>query len=255
MYRRAMLARLQSWLSIGFCIPITPPASVIARTLLLLAALASIALPHELAAQRCVRGKPCGNACIARERTCRLAPGTAVWAADADTSTRSLGDSGVLATLRSYLEIDEAPSIGRELRERCIVSRVVDGDTVWCTEGRKVRLLLMDAPERDQAPFGARSRAALLAMLPVGSMAQLEFDIQRHDRYGRELAYVYNAAGRLVNEEMLRAGYAVVLVYPPNVRYVERMRAAAAVGREERRGLWETSAFECAPVDHRRGRC
>lgn len=229
-------------------------SAVIAHTFLLLAVLASLALPRELAAQRCVRGKPCGNTCIARERTCRVPPGTARWAVNADTATRRSGDSLMLAILRAYLEI-EPRRVGSGLREPCVISRVVDGDTVWCTEGRKVRLLLIDAPERDQGPFGASSRAALMALLPVGSVAQLEFDVQRRDRYGRELAYVYNSAGRLVNEDMLLEGYAVVLVYPPNVRHVERMRAAAAVGRQERRGLWETSAFECEPVDHRRGRC
>ena len=66
---------------------------------------------------------------------------------------------------------------------------------------------------------------------------------------------MYYAEGRMANETLLLAGYAVVAVYPPNVKYVERLRAAAAAAREARRGLWATPAFECTPAEFRRGRC
>ena len=56
-------------------------------------------------------------------------------------------------------------------------------------------------------------------------------------------------------EALVRAGYALVAVIPPNVKHVDRMRAAAAVARDAGRGLWGTPAFECAPADYRRGRC
>jgi micrococcal nuclease len=84
----------------------------------------------------------------------------------------------------------------------------------------------------------------------------MEFDVQREDRYRRTLAYLYAEDGRMINEEMARAGYALVSVYPPNVKHVERIRAAVEGARAARVGLWETSsAFECAPADHRRDRC
>ncbi|HEX6939659.1 MAG TPA: thermonuclease family protein [Longimicrobiales bacterium] len=137
----------------------------------------------------------------------------------------------------------------------CTIARVVDGDTIDCREFGRVRLLLVDAPEMSQRPWGVRARDALTAMLPVGAVARLELDVQERDRYGRLLAYVYDPAWRMVNEALVRAGYALVAVYPPNVKHVERVRAAAVAAREGRRGLWATPAFECAPADHRRGRC
>ncbi|MEX2154537.1 MAG: thermonuclease family protein [Gemmatimonadaceae bacterium] len=75
------------------------------------------------------------------------------------------------------------------------------------------------------------------------------------DPAGRTLAYVYLGDGRMVNEEMARQGFVLALVYPPNVKHVERIRAAVEDARKAERGLWSTSAFECAPVDRRRGRC
>lgn len=136
----------------------------------------------------------------------------------------------------------------------CRVTRIVDGDTVHCDRLR-IRLLLIDAPERKQAPFGRRATEALARLVPMGSTVRLEYDVDRTDRYGRTLAYLYTPNGTFVNEAMVREGYAVPLVYPPNVRHVERIRAAAAAARRARAGLWAVDAFACLPVDARKGRC
>jgi micrococcal nuclease len=139
----------------------------------------------------------------------------------------------------------------------CTVGHVVDGDTFWarCPEDVKVRLLLIDAPERDQFPFGRQARAAIEKLLEPGGRVSLELDVQKTDRYSRALAYAFLADGRMVNEEMARAGYATTLVYPPNVRYVERIRRAVAEARAAHRGLWAVGGFACTPKDHRRQRC
>jgi micrococcal nuclease len=89
----------------------------------------------------------------------------------------------------------------------------------------------------------------------VGSTPRLETDVDPQDRYGRVLAYAYAADGRMVNEEMALRGYALSLTYPPNVRYVERMRSAVQEARSEGRGLHATSAFACTPKDYRAGNC
>jgi micrococcal nuclease len=144
-----------------------------------------------------------------------------------------------------------------QARRECRVTRVSDGDTfrAACPEAVRVRLLLVDSPERDQPPFGARARAELARLLPPGTPVTLELDVRTRDQYGRLLAYAFLRDGRMVNEEMVRSGFAVVLVYPPNVRYIERIRARAAEARAARRGLWAVDGFGCAPRDHRRRRC
>ena len=144
-----------------------------------------------------------------------------------------------------------------QARRECRVTRVSDGDTfrAACPEAVRVRLLLVDSPERDQPPFGARARAELARLLPPGTPVTLELDLRTRDQYGRLLAYAFLRDGRMVNEEMVRSGFAVVLVYPPNVRYVERIRARAAEARAARRGLWAADGFACAPRDHRGRRC
>ena len=136
----------------------------------------------------------------------------------------------------------------------CVVRSVTDGDTVRCRDGRRVRLLLIDAPERTQPPFAGRSREALLTLAPPGTRLRLELDVRPTDQFGRTLAYLWRG-DRMVNREMVRGGWAVVLVYPPNVRHVDAMRAAADSARRERRGLHAPDGLTCEPLEHRRGRC
>lgn len=140
--------------------------------------------------------------------------------------------------------------------ETCTVSSLSDGDSLFCREaGERVRLLLIDAPEMAQAPWGDSARAALARLLPEGRRVRLEYDIDRRDDFGRLLAYLWLDDGRMVNEEMARAGYVVLLYYAPNVLYLDRIRAAVADAEAASRGLWATTAFDCRPVDFRAGRC
>lgn len=112
----------------------------------------------------------------------------------------------------------------------------------------------MDAPESDQRPFGLDAASSLAALIPLGAEVDLEGDVERHDRYGRSLGYIWRD-GTLISWRMVREGWAVLLTYPPNVQYVEWFADAERRAHEEQRGLWAKGGFECRPVDHRRGRC
>jgi micrococcal nuclease len=123
------------------------------------------------------------------------------------------------------------------------VTRVVDGDTVYVLyRGREldVRLIGIDTPEVDPSIgvecFGDEASAFTERELD-GREVHLEFDVERHDRYGRVLAYVW-LDGELFNERLVDEGYAVVTTFPPNVRYVERFTVAQARARDAGRGLW-----------------
>ena len=60
----------------------------------------------------------------------------------------------------------------------------------------------------------------------------MEFDVQKRDKYGRLLAYVYLSDGKMVNEEIVKAGYANFMTYPPNVKYQEKfLKAYRGPGR------------------------
>lgn len=120
--------------------------------------------------------------------------------------------------------------------QRCAVAYVVDGDTFNCRDGTSVRLILVDAPEGGR--FGDASRRALSTLLSVDSTVRLETDREVRDRQGRVRAYVSLADGRMVNEVMIRKGFAFFKPSPPNQRYAARLRDAEEAARRDGIGVW-----------------
>jgi micrococcal nuclease len=146
------------------------------------------------------------------------------------------------------------PGLPGQQTSACVVGYVVDGDTFRCDDGRKVRLIGIDSPEQRQRPYGAQARAALLRMTPPGTALRLESDVAGTDRYGRVLAYAW-LKSLLVNEALIQQGWAVQYTVPPNVKYADRFGRAQKEARAQGRGLWSGRAFDCVPVDFRRGTC
>jgi micrococcal nuclease len=141
-------------------------------------------------------------------------------------------------------------------RSPCRVSRVIDGDTFSCTGGRRVRLLSIDAPERRQRPQGDSATATLQRLIRRGTEVSLELGRDSTDRYGRTLAFVWLADGRMVNEELVRRGWAVVYLYDrKNLHHADRLQAVEDSARIRRRGLWRDGSIRCRPDAFRRGEC
>ena len=141
-------------------------------------------------------------------------------------------------------------------RPTCRVSRVIDGDTFTCTGGRRVRLLSIDAPERAQHPAGDSATATLQRLIHRDVVVTLELGRDSLDRYGRTLAFVHRDDSLLVNEEMVRRGWAVVYFYDhKNPQYGDRLQAAEGSARRAHHGLWRTGALPCPPKAFRRREC
>jgi micrococcal nuclease len=119
------------------------------------------------------------------------------------------------------------------------VVRVLDGDTIeveLAGERERVRYIGIDTPEMgDERPairalaFEARRANARLV---DGRRVRLELDVDKRDRYGRLLAYVW-VGDTMVNEALVRSGHAAPYTFPPNVRYVGQFVEAARLARAE----------------------
>jgi micrococcal nuclease len=117
------------------------------------------------------------------------------------------------------------------------VTRVVDGDTVELSNNEIVRYIGMDTPEiKDNSCFGNEAKIKNKELVE-GQLVRLEKDVSDRDRYGRWLRYVW-LKDTLINEELVRFGFAKVATYPPDVKYVDRLLAAQRKAREEVSGLW-----------------
>lgn len=140
-----------------------------------------------------------------------------------------------------------------------IVIRVIDGDTIKVELGEKkesVRLIGIDTPEskanakasRDSGRSG-QDVAAIVSQgkqaaeytrskVKKGDTVRLETDVQERDKYRRLLAYVWLSDGTMLNEAIVRAGYAQPATFPPNVRYQDLFLEAARDARRNGKGLW-----------------
>lgn len=138
----------------------------------------------------------------------------------------------------------------------CRVNRIQDGDSFTCSGGRRVRLLSIDAPELGQRPAGDSAKASLQRLIHDGDEVTLELGRDSLDRYGRTLAFVIRADSMLVNEEMVRRGWAVVYLYDrKNPRYAARLQVAEDSARTARRGWWARGEIACRPSGFRRRAC
>jgi micrococcal nuclease len=145
--------------------------------------------------------------------------------------------------------------------EMARVVSVVDGDTLTIKHNgneESISLIGVDAPEStinrkaetevrrtgesflDIASKGIDAKRFVERIVKKGDMVALAFDVRMRDKEGRLLGYVYLPDGRMLNEEIVRAGYARVVTTPPNVKYRERFMEAYREARAYRRGLWKS---------------
>lgn len=158
------------------------------------------------------------------------------------------------ASFRSILQDPAAPQLPSGTMERCLVIRISDGDGIECQSQGKVRLIGVDAPESNQAPFGTAAHAALAALAPVGVELLLETDVEPRDRFNRRLAYLWSDS-LMINWMMVRLGWSVAFPYGSTTRHRTAFAAAEDRARAEARGLWAVGGFNCLPSERRERRC
>ena len=184
-------------------------------------------------------------------------------AADAGAGTSETSDGAVGAR-----GPPTAPSAGREQAVQAdsengwtpnaTVERIVDGDTIVVLIGGRqetVRLIGIDTPEsvaptRPVQCFGKEASLHLEAVLPEGTEITLVRDIEARDAYQRLLGYVVRSSdGLFVNLELVAAGYAAVLNYPPNDHYAGVLGRAEADAVAAGRGLWGQCGGPDVPLE------
>lgn len=143
---------------------------------------------------------------------------------------------------------------------QCVVSEVVDGDTILCINGLRVRLLGVDAPEavlnrrvevqlryfgsvKKLLKAGKEAKKFLEGLAPPGTKLRLEYDLEKKDQYSRILAYAWLPDGRMINEVLLREGYAFLLIVPPNEKYKEILYEAYLDAQRNKKGLWRHTHY------------
>lgn len=156
----------------------------------------------------------------------------------------------ILEKIRDYHQIEAI------FPQTAVIREVIDGDTVLTVDGRSLRLLGVNASEKGQ-PGYQESRQALIKLV-VGKKAALEYDRETFEPFGRLMVWMWlnceatpqflpydhmhlskNASkpgltenpegckeGKLINEEMVKQGWAEVQSNPKHgeLKYEVRLR-------------------------------
>jgi micrococcal nuclease len=140
------------------------------------------------------------------------------------------------------------------------IFRVVDGDTLKVNYDGKtelIKLIGIDAPEnklsrkaKDEAVASKENLVTIVSrgidaekfmknLVKKGDIVTIEFDAETRDINGNLIGYIFLANGKMLNEEIVRAGYAHVVTTSHNAKYYDRLSKAYAEAKAHKRGFWE----------------
>jgi endonuclease YncB( thermonuclease family) len=120
------------------------------------------------------------------------------------------------------------------------IARVIDGDTLELDNGKRVRLVQIDAPEPPGECYGRKAGTVLRKLLPVGVEVRLVRDrrLDNVDTYGRLLRYVFRGR-KNINLALVQSGAASVWFFNGDRgRYAAKLTRAADQARDQARGAW-----------------
>lgn len=141
-----------------------------------------------------------------------------------------------------------------QIDEVAKVAHIYDADTLRLDDGRRVRVLGINAPEtagkkRVAEPLAQAGLNATQAFFRADKQVRLSYDQQRHDRYGRLLAHVYNTKGQSLAASLLREGLAFHIVVPPNASAAECLQAQERLARRADKGVWQEHYWRARPAE------
>ncbi|MBX4211884.1 thermonuclease family protein [Candidatus Pacearchaeota archaeon] len=138
----------------------------------------------------------------------------------------------ILIAMNSYF-LSSRP----QKRESVKIERIIDGDTLELEDGRIIRLLNINTPEKNE----------LYSSLSKDFMQQfvnqtLEIEITGNDKYRRNLARVYSPD--YINLEIVRDGFANKFLVDDSE--LNLFSTAEEIAIKESRGMWKKSQYaEC----------
>ena len=132
-------------------------------------------------------------------------------------------------------------SLAYEADGKYFVSYVIDGDTVALSNGERLRYIGINTPEirhpiRGLEPYGIEAKKFNEEKVNR-RWVRLEFDIEKRDKYGRLLAYVFYD-DIFINAELIKSGLAKVMTIPPNTKYHSLLSTLEKKARASHVGIW-----------------
>ncbi len=134
------------------------------------------------------------------------------------------------------------------------VASVYDGDTLLLDDGRKVRLIGINTPERGRngkpdQPLARQATNRLTQLIKDRSPVQIQVGQQSHDRYNRLLAHLFLDDGSSAEAELLRQGLGFAISMAPNLALRDCLNQAERQARQQQLGVWSLPDYQPLPVN------
>lgn len=123
------------------------------------------------------------------------------------------------------------------------LSKCIDGDTASFLDSQKeikVRFLAINAPEygKKKEAFGKEAANFACMALKKANLITLEYEKKHNkDKYGRDIAWIFYD-GKLLQEELVRRGYAEVAYVYGKYNYTERIKEEQQKAKAAKIGIW-----------------
>ena len=129
-------------------------------------------------------------------------------------------------------------------KEKVKLSSCVDGDTAKFILNKKeitVRFLAINSPEvgKNEEAYGVEASNYTCNKLKNAKKIELEYEknSDKKDKYDRYLAYVFYD-DKLLEEELLKKGYAKVAYIYGDYKYIERIKKAEEYAKNNKKGIY-----------------
>ncbi len=155
----------------------------------------------------------------------------------------------LVASNTSLAESCRATDLNRGRGESVAIKYVYDGDTLTLKDGRKIRLIGVNTPERgrkgkpDEA-LALEAKQAVQSAVQAGNSRQRDVRLyvgrEQSDAYGRTLGHLF-VDGQSLADMLLRKGLGWHVAVPPNIGLASCFAAAEQGARRRGKGLWRSS--------------
>lgn len=124
------------------------------------------------------------------------------------------------------------------------VDHVYDGDTIKLIDGRKLRLIGINTPERGRngkkdEPFYQAAKKQLQQIIKKNNnQIKVVFGKDKRDRYKRFLAHIFTMENENITARLIKKGMGFTVAIPPNIQLLDCYQNAEYKAQKNQRGIW-----------------
>lgn len=134
------------------------------------------------------------------------------------------------------------------------VAKIYDGDTVKLTDGRQLRFIGINTPERGRdgkkdEPFYQEAKNNLEKIIHANkNKIKIIAGYDKQDRYHRLLAHVFTPQLENISAILLQKGLGYHIVVTPNTRLLSCYQTAEQFAQGQKKGIWSHSYSTVTPI-------